>query len=345
MNGKPKTKAALRNEEMWAKWHAKQHELQRLHDLKPKQERFMIAITENQFDNVEEFLKSGEIDVNHIECGKPGQSGGPWTRNAKTPLGRATQTGSADMVQLILKYGGDVRSTSPGKNDAASFSPLGHALRRMGYRGMALKQVEVERTVRALLLHGADVNASGYRGCTPLQLAVLYGRTSVLVKLLLDHGADISKTDQRGYNALHSLSDREGAVSVRNKMCKTMLDYISHDFEMVLQITTRIADFIDPGLSDSDSDVDELEGDTPRELAVRFHREGLGEMIHAAQMVAFRKECKVNDARRAKVKAEKSEDARQRKAAVAMSLHSRLGANSGISTLGNDIMGIIAKNM
>ena len=342
MNGKPKTRAALRNEEMWRKHHADCRELQRLHDLKPKQERFMIAITRDQFDKVEEFLKSGEIDVNHIECGKSGQS---WTRNAKTPLGRATQTGSADMVQLILNYGGDVRSTSTGKNDAASFSPLGHALRRMGYRGLALKQGDVEIIVRALLMHGSDVNSSGYLGCTPIQSAVLNGRSSVLVKMLLDHGADISKTDDKGYNALHSLSGREGAVSVRNNICRTMLDYISHDFEMVLQITTRIADFIDPGLSDSDSDVDELEGDTPRELAVRFHREGLGEMIHAAQMVAFRKECKVNDARRAKVKAEKSEDARQRKTAVAMGLHSRLGANSGISTLGNDIMGIIAKNM
>jgi len=34
-----------------------------------------------------------------------------------------------------------------------------------------------------------------------------------------------------------------------------------------------------------------------------------------------------------------------RKTALAMALHSRLGANSVISTLGKDIMGIVAKNM
>jgi len=339
MDEKPKTKAALRNEEMWAKHHADCREMLRLEALKPAQERFMIAIERDQFDKVEEFLESGEIDVNYIECGEQGQCGG------HTPLGRATQTGSAKMVQLILEHGGDVRSTSTGRNDAASFSPLGHALRRMGYRGLALKQVDVEITVRALLMHGADVNASGYLGCTPLQTAVLYGRSSVLVKILLDHGADISKTDDKGYNALHSLSGREGAVSVRNKICRTMLDYITHDFEMVLQTTTRIADFIDPGLSDSDSDVDELEGDTPRELAVRFHRRGLGEMLHAAQMVAFRKQCEVKDAIREKTIARNAEDRRRRKTAVAMALHSRLGKNSSISTLGADILGIIAKNM
>jgi ankyrin repeat protein len=344
MDEKPKTKAALRNEEMWRKHHVDCRELKRIHDLKPAQERFMIAITRNQFGNVEEFLKSGEIDVNHIECGKPGQSGG------HTPLGRATQTGSADMVQLILEYGGDVRSTSPGKNDTASFSPLGHALRRMGYRGMALKQVEVERTVRALLLHGADVNASGYRGETPLQSAVVHGRTSVLVKLLLDHGADISKTDQRGYNALHSLSDREGAVSVRNKMCKTMLDHVQHDFQKMMDITGEMV-YInfdpdhDPDASDSDSDGEGDNYHDPGELAEILERPGLGEMILAARMAAYRQQTEWINTKTARDKAEKSEDARQRKAAVAMSLHSRLGANSGISTLGNDIMGIIAKNM
>jgi ankyrin repeat protein len=342
MEEKPKTKAALRNEEMWRKHHADCLELKRLHDLKPAQERFMIAITRDQFDKVEEFLKSGEIDVNHIECGKPGQSGG------HTPLGRATQTGSADMVQLILKYGGDVRSTSTGKNDAASFSPLGHALRRMGYRGMALKQVEVERTVRALLLHGADVNASGYRGCTPLQLAVLYGRSSVLVKLLLDHGADISQTDQRGYNALHSLSDRESATSVRNKICRTMLEHIS-DFRKMLDITSDLV-YINFG-PDHDPDSDSSDNASqdsdnyhdPEDLAGILERPGIGEMIRAARMAAYRQQREWINAKTAQNNAKKMEDRRKRKTAVAMSLHSRLGANAEISTLGTDMLGMVAK--
>jgi len=334
MDEKPKTKAALRNEERWAEHDAAHRELQRLHALKPAQQRFMIAIEGKRFDRVERFLKSGEIDVNHIQ-----DYGG------FTPMHRAAQFGSANMVLLLLEHGGDVHTTSN-----VGWSPLGYALNRMRLRYTSLKPKDVEITVRALLMHGADVNASGYLGCTPLQSAVLYGRSSVLVKILLDHGADISKTDHRGYNALHSLSQREGAASVRNKICKTMLDHVSHDWQEMLDITNEFAyvnfdENHDPDLSDSDSDEEGNRLWTAEDLAEIHERPGLGNMIHVAHMVAYVKQQQFIDARRAKKQAEKSEDDRQRKTALAMALHSRLGSNSGISTLGPDIMGIVAKNM
>ena len=325
MNGKPKTKAALRNEEMWRKHHADCRELQRLHDLKPKQERFMIAIMRSKFDKVEEFLKSGEIDVNHIQA-----------YGGYTAMHRATQFGGANMVQLLLEYGGDVHTTSNG-----GWSPLGHVLDET-----AMKPPDVERTVRALLLHGANVNVSGRKGCTPLQTAVLKARNSVVVKILLDHGADISKTDQRGYNALHYLSEREGAASVRNKICKTMFEHVQHDYRKMLRITGEFVyvDF-DPDASDSDSDGEGNNLHTAEDLAEIYERPGLPELIHAAHMSAFRKHLELQRSRHAKQEARNAEDARQRKTAVAMSLHSRLGVDSEMSTLGTDIMGIIAKNM
>jgi ankyrin repeat protein len=220
----------------------------------------------------------------------------------------------------------------------------------MSWRYISLKPVEVERTVRSLLLHGANVNVSGRKGCTPLQTAVLKARNSVVVKILLDHGADISKTDQRGYNALHYLSEREGAASVRNKICRTMLEHVKHDFHKMVDITGEMV-YInfdpdhDPDASDSDSDGEGDNYHDPGELAEILERPGLGEMILAARMAAYRQQTEWINTKTAKDKAEKSEDARQRKSAVAMSLHSRLGANAGISTLGPDIMGIIAKKM
>jgi ankyrin repeat protein len=332
MDEKPKTKATLRNEELFAKHDAENRERQRLHSLKPAQERFIIAVQGERLDRVERFLKSGEIYVNYSQ----GYGG-------YTAMHRATQFASANMVQLLLDYGGDVRSIS---NDG--WSPLGHALHRMSRRYTSLKPKDVERTVRALLLHGADVNASGNRGCTPLQSAVLYDRNSVLVKILLDHGAKISKTDDEGYNALHSLSDRESAASVRNKVCRTMLEHVQHDFKLVLKITAEMA-YVnfdpdhDPDLSDSDNDVHENEFHTPEDLAEIFELPGLGEMIHAARMVALRQQEEWINAKNAQNNAKKMEDRRKRKTAVAMCLHSRLGANAEISTLGTDMLGMVAK--
>ena len=327
MDEKPKTLAALRNEEMWAKHHAEHLELRRLHSLKPAQERFIIAVQGERFDRVERFLKSGEIYVNYSQ----GYGG-------YTAMHRATQSAGSNMVQLLLEYGGDVRSIS---NDG--WSPLGHALHRMRFRSISLKPVEVERTVRALLLHGADVNASGYRGCTPLQLAVLHGRSSVLVKLLLDHGADISQTDENGYNALHSLSDRESAASVRNKICRTMLEHVS-DFQKMLDITGEMVYInFDPDQSDSDSDEEGHNYHDPGELAEILERPGLGEMIYAARMAAYRQQREWINAKTAQNNAKKMEDRRKRKTALAMCLHSRLGANAEISTLGTDMLGMVAK--
>ena len=84
---------------------------------------------------------------------------------------------------------------------------------------------------------------------------------------------------------------------------------------------------------------------TAEDLAEIYELPGLAEMLHAAHMVAFGQQLQVQRSHRAKIDAKKAEDRRQRKTAVAMCLHSRLGMNSGISTLGTDIMEIIAKKM
>jgi ankyrin repeat protein len=327
---KPKTKAAIREAAMWAKMEEDRIEYVRLHALKPSQERFMIAITHDEFDKVQEFLDSGEIDVNHVQAyGK------------YTPLIRATQFGSANMVQLLLKYGGDVHARSNDK-----WTPLGHFLERMHYRFRTLSARDVETTVHALLLHGSDVNASGCKGQTPLQSAVLWVRHSTLVRQLLENGADISKTNDDGFNALHSLSQRRGAASTRNKICETMLDHVS-DYRMKLKITQELGfkDFDINGDDDSDSEDDIFDFHTPSDLAEIYERPGLVAMLDAAEQTAERQRKQVTDAVRAKSNAKNEEDRRQRKTAMAMGLQERLGGSSKLLSLGTDIMGMIAQHL
>jgi len=332
MDEESKTYATLHAKS--AKLHADYLEKKRVDALKPAQKRFEDAIIADELDDVEEFLEYGEIDVNSNKG-----------FNGYTPMHRATQFGSVKMVQLLLKYGGDVRTSS---NDPTS--PLHCVLDRgrplrMDRGKFTLSNQDMELIVRALLLHGADVNASGYRGETPLQAAVYNCKSHGVVKLLLDHGAETSKTDEIGQNVLHSLANRPGASSVRNKLCRTIIDYVKHDFELVLQITGEFV-YINFGQDPDDSDSDG-EGDvhTAEDLAEIYQLPDLAAMLYAAHMVAFGQQVEVQRSHRAKQEAKHAEDRRKRKTAVAMCLHSRLGANAGISTLGPDIMGIIAKNM
>ena len=137
MDEEPKTKATLRNEERL-----------RLEALLPTQERFMFAIRDDKFDKVEEFLKSGEIDVND----KSGLHG-------LTPIHRATQFGSVKIIQLLLEHGGDVRAT-----DSASQSPL-HTLllsRARRFRKdpgqLRMSNRDIEMSVNTLLMHGTDLS-------------------------------------------------------------------------------------------------------------------------------------------------------------------------------------------
>ena len=54
--------------------------------------------------------------------------------------------------------------------------------------------------MRLLLEHGANVEAKGEYGNTPLILAACHGHKAV-VRLLLEHGANCDATNREGYTA------------------------------------------------------------------------------------------------------------------------------------------------
>jgi ankyrin repeat protein len=322
---KPKTKADIRVAAMYAKMEADRIEYLRILHSKPVQQQFMIAIEQDHFNAVQKFLDSGQIDVNHVQAyGK------------YTPLIRATQFGSFAMIKLLLECGADVHAISDDK-----WTPLGHFMERQ-FR--TLNGTDVTRTVHALLLHGSDVNASGFKGRTPLQSAVLWARHSTVVRQLLQNGADISKTNDDGFNALHFLSQRRGAASTRIKICETMLEHVS-DYQMKLKITQELGfkDFEMNGDDDSDSEDDIFNYHTPSDLAEIYERPGIVARLDAAEQFAELQSKQVTDALRAKSNAKNDEDKRQRKTALAMGLHGRLGADSKLLGLGTDILGMVAK--
>ena len=121
-------------------------------------------------------------------------SGDGWT-----PLHLAAAFGTPDSVDLLLQHGAqvDAMSKNPQRNQ-----PL-HAALALGRN---------PETVRLLLAHGADPNATQVGGFTPLFSAATANRRD-LAELLVEHGAealhrsDLGKTApdfarERGHNEL-----------------------------------------------------------------------------------------------------------------------------------------------
>jgi ankyrin repeat protein len=66
-----------------------------------------------------------------------------------------------------------------------------------------------EAVIRLLLEKGAEINAKGKFGWTPLSLAAGSGHEAV-VRLLLEKGADINAEDEKGHEAVMRLLTHSG---------------------------------------------------------------------------------------------------------------------------------------
>lgn len=136
-----------------------------------------------------------------------------------TPLMHATLECRAQIVKLLLDNGADARlranttRTTPFMDHGQSALTIAAgcfiARRRAELapgRGMPPAYIESERTapqtiVRALIGHGADVNATDADGKTPLMMAAMQGWTAVVMDLLTRRAA-VNARDHEGRLAI-----------------------------------------------------------------------------------------------------------------------------------------------
>ncbi len=133
---------------------------------------------------VRELLK-GDVDLN--------------ARNdiGDTPLMAAALYAGADVLKLVLNAGTDVNAT----NEAGATA--------------LIRAATSEEKARLLVAGGANVNAGSQLGNAALILAARKAGNSGTVKLLLDHGADVNATNLYGATALMAATAAEDESSVR----------------------------------------------------------------------------------------------------------------------------------
>lgn len=137
-------------------------------------------IKDNDIKKVEELLRAG-CNANEMKDGL-------------TPLYIATRFGRTEIVQLLCKYKARVNQMSC-VNESARWTPLHTAA---AYNSDNF-------IIDILLNAGADINARGEVGITPLILASVINKTYTL-ELLCFHDADINQADCDGRTPLHVAS-------------------------------------------------------------------------------------------------------------------------------------------
>jgi bla regulator protein BlaR1 len=122
-------------------------------------------------------------------------------KRGSQPLESAVFNYSVAGIKLLLAHGAVIDPKKPGSESVllAPFHMSGEdsgPIRSKGGRKQSQVLREVE-TFRVLLDNGADINAVGYQGLTPLSNAAALGHTAVF-NLLLDRGADLNHRDDEG---------------------------------------------------------------------------------------------------------------------------------------------------
>ncbi len=115
-----------------------------------------------------------------------------------TPLHLAVESGTPDLVKMILSY--DLEVDAP---DHAGATPL---MLVAGWNSFNCVPIS-----RQLIESGANVNATNDKGSTPLMSASLYGSLE-MVQLFIERGADVLSRNRLGRTALHMVLSRTAGM-------------------------------------------------------------------------------------------------------------------------------------
>lgn len=142
------------------------------------------ALADNQIEQVFSMLDERPELIN--EQISPG--------NTFTFLIEACRRRHEEIVLGLIKRGADVNQVNAvDHNGEGGNSPLWFAC-----QGNVPENTNI---VKALIKHGADVNAKGECGYTPLHMACQWGHVQ-LAKILIEHGADKNALNDEGQNAI-----------------------------------------------------------------------------------------------------------------------------------------------
>uniref|UniRef100_A0A7N8Y5Q3 Ankyrin 1, erythrocytic a n=1 Tax=Mastacembelus armatus TaxID=205130 RepID=A0A7N8Y5Q3_9TELE len=151
------------------------------------------------------------------------QNGAPVDAKAKddqTPLHCAARMGHKELVKLLLEH-----KANPNSTTTAGHTPL-HIAAREGHVQTVRILLDMEAQLQIpsrvsqflslLLERGANPNAAGKNGLTPLHVAVHHNNLDV-VNLLVSKGGSPHSAARNGYTALH-IASKQNQVEVANSL-------------------------------------------------------------------------------------------------------------------------------
>ena len=127
-----------------------------------------------------------------------------------TPILRAAKVGDTAVVRFLLEHGADVKlATRAGVNPLMAAAGVG--TREEDTTGRHKTEAEAIETIQVCLDAGVDVNAVDANGRSAVFGAAIWGMDRV-VKFLAGHGAQLDVKDKRGFTPLNAAEGKAGGL-------------------------------------------------------------------------------------------------------------------------------------
>lgn len=183
-----------------------------------------VKLAEDPTSSIPPFNRTGNAPQHPV-----GSMSTSATSNGKTSLMHWAAVGDEAKIRALLHQGADISATDDEGDDVLRYAltsrnndifsmllrsganPNAASTYAHGRTGFKILHAVVEAgwddALIALVQHGADVNASGSGGITPMMLAAGAGKDRS-IRTLLNHGADISAVDDDGDSVLYYASSK-----------------------------------------------------------------------------------------------------------------------------------------